>query len=114
MDTQTDGGAVVARVMALSARNFCDDTTIQPQNANTWTFRTDRLAGGYVVFTSWSPIRFAPAYGLKGESRHFESIVINKAMPDFIGDSRTYLTEADAREGHAVMVSKLRSLVEAA
>ena len=119
MERETLKPGNVAGLMArfdsvIADQRFCDDTTIDPMDANTWTFREDRLAGGYAVFTSWSPIRFAPFYGLTGKpSRHFETIVINKSMPSFIGDSQTYQTEAEARDGHAVMVSRLRTMVEA-
>ena len=47
---------LMARFDAVVSSRFCDDTTIDPMDANTWTFREDRLAGGYAVFTSWSPI----------------------------------------------------------
>jgi hypothetical protein len=89
-------------------------TSIDPRDVNTWTFRTDRLPMGYVIHTSWSPHPFSPVPGMPGQPLHFETTVINRGMDNYIGDSAMYATEAEARDGHDVIVSRIRTHVEAA
>jgi hypothetical protein len=107
--------AAVVRALATgAAESLQPGTAIDPRDVNTWTFRTDRLPRGYVIYTSWSPTQFSPVAGLPGTPLHFETVVCNRGMDDFIGDSARYATEAEARDGHDVIVRRLRTHVEAA
>lgn len=93
-----------SHVLDWTSRPACVDV----MDATTWTLARTAIAG-HDVSTVWNPIAFDS--WRVGTPRHFETLTI---LPDgSLGDSRTYVTEEDARDGHARMVSALRVLAEA-
>ncbi len=79
-------------------------------DATTWTYRRDVVPGVGEVITSWHPWPFAPAYGLAGTKKHMQTLVLSEGhVPS---DEINYCTEEEAREGHARMVSALKSIAE--
>ena len=110
----SDGHAILARTLTAAAPSLEPGSKINPANVHSWTFLTDdTLPRGYVVYTSWSPWPFSPAYGLPGTPLHFETLVCNRSLAGFGGNSTHYATEAEARDGHAVMVQQTRAHAEA-
>lgn len=83
---------------------------INPADPRTWTVRDD-LPGRCVIQTSYNPVAFAPAWGLPGERHHFETLV---TIGGAYRDSQTYRTEAEALDGHAVLTSRMRTVMERA
>lgn len=78
---------------------------------NTWRLAEDRLPGGYRVVTSFHPVRFSPSFGMAGSPHHFETLVTSTTGE--IGNSEsTYATEAEAIDGHAVILARVRTSVE--
>lgn len=110
MPDASRGIAVVAGLLA--SPQWGPLTLVNPADADTWTFRRTDLGHGITVVTSFNPMRFAPAWGIRGPAHHFESLVIADSVR-FGGDSLTYATEAEAIDGHAVMVARQKSLLEA-
>lgn len=82
--------------------------TVDPLDANTWTLCRDTVPGVGTVSTVWNPIAFNT--WRVGTPKHFESLVFLETGEH--GDSYAYATEEEARDGHARMVSALRSLAE--
>ncbi len=103
------GGAAMsgsfAHVLNWHSRPACVDV----MDANTWTLARDVVAGAGEVSTVWNPVAFNT--WRVGTPKHFETMVF---LPEGgCGDSCTYVTEEEARDGHTRMVSALRSLAEA-
>lgn len=93
-----------AHVLNWHSRPACVDV----MDANTWTLARDVVAGAGEVSTVWNPVAFNT--WRIGTPKHFETLVF---LPEGgCGDSCTYVTEEEARDGHARMVSALRSLAE--
>lgn len=84
----------------------CAFETVDPAVLRTWTIGRTELAGGWLVVTSFNlaPFRRLP------HPHHFETLVVRRGE---LGDTTTYQTEAEARDGHAVAVSRLRTQLEA-
>lgn len=80
-------------------------------DGRTWTLADDFLPGDRRVVTSFSTVRFAPAWSMPGDPHHFETLVFEGQRDT---ECHTYATEPQARDGHAVIVSRLRSLIELA
>ena len=88
--------------------------TVKPGDPKTWTIRdTDQLLPGYRVITSFNPVRFAPPSSVPGTPHHFETLVIS-TQSGYGNSAGTYATEAEARDGHAVIVSRVRTGLELA
>lgn len=83
--------------------------TVRLWDGTTWTLGDDRIVGGFRVSTVFSPVRFAPAYGLDGTPRHFRSAVTGTAEP-WPFEEVTYRTEPEAKAGHAALVAKYRQM----
>jgi len=81
---------------------------VNPMDADTWTLAHEMVLGVGEVSTVWNPVPFSTWKG--GVPRHYESLVFLPAGDH--GDSRTYTTEEEARDGHARMVSALRAIAE--
>jgi hypothetical protein len=81
-------------------------------DATTWTYKRETVPGVGLVSTVWSPIRFAPAYGLPGTAKHYETLAWD-------GDDNelahaVYATEQEAKDGHARIVAGLQTTAGAA
>lgn len=93
-----------SHVLNWSSRPACVDV----MDASTWTLARTEVPGVGTVSTVWNPIAFNT--WRVGTPKHFESLVF---LPDGDhGDSQTYVTEDEARDGHARMVAALRTLAE--
>lgn len=94
----------MSAVINWASRPACVD----PMDATTWTLCREAVPGVGEVSTVWNPVPFSTWRG--GTPHHFESLVY---LPNGEhGDSRSYVTEEEARDGHARLVSALRSLAE--
>lgn len=79
-----------------------------PMDAHTWTYRRDEVPGVGEVSSVWNPVPFSTWKG--GTPHHFESLVF--LVNGEHGDSRSYVTEEEMKDGHARMVSALRAIAE--
>jgi hypothetical protein len=87
-------------------------TKVDTRDASTWTIANDELPGGYRVVTSFNLCRF----GSFGPPQHFETAVIGPGGDGgdrVVLDTETYSTEPEALAGHDVIVSRIRTSVEA-
>ena len=82
---------------------------VNPRDADTWTYRRDEVPGVGTLSTVWHPVAFA-TWRTDTPPRHFESLL---CLPEGgHGDSRTYVTEEEAKDGHARLLSALRLIAE--
>jgi hypothetical protein len=90
---------------------FLPNSTINPRDPNTWTLHAEKV-GPYDVLVSYSPVRYSPAWPVFGDAHHFEARAILRTVA-FGGDSVTYATEGEARDGINGFVARLRASVAA-
>lgn len=86
--------------------------TVDIRDASTWTIANTELPGGYRVVTSFNLCRF----GSYGPPQHFETAVIGpggESGERVVLDTETYSTEPAAVDGHAAIVARVRTSVEA-
>lgn len=95
------------------ARNLPTDTgllTVRLDDPDTWTLGRDRIAGGFLIRTSFCPIRFSPAFGMPGTPHHYQTAVTGLHDGGWVVDEQTYQTEQDARDGHAAFVARYAAM----
>lgn len=82
--------------------------TIDPADGRTWTFARTVL-GHVLIRTSWSPVRFAPAYGLPGPHAHYQTLLTRQTPEDpfaYVGE-QTYLTLREAWAAHCRICARV-------
>jgi hypothetical protein len=109
--TSTNGHAVLDRVLRPQRAPWGTLTRVTAGDPKTWRLALDEI-GPWRISTAFNPVRFSPAWGQVGESHHFETLVSAKDG-GAIGHDETYATEAEALDGHAAVLARIRTQWEA-
>lgn len=109
--TSTNGHEAITRLLRPARAPWGHLTRVVVGDPNTWRLGLDAI-GPWRISTAFNAIRFSPAWGQVGESHHFETLVTDADSGRF-GYALTYATEAEAIDGHAVIVARIRSGWEA-